>query len=111
MAILLSVPGVEATEEEKLGFPLAEQLNELLSARCRTSTESSWAASKASNQKRKLWEFILSVLTRNDLPKRLIHAEVHQMALCGHDGQIRRQSIRARSQEDEGEDQEVEAAR
>lgn len=30
MAILLSVPGIEATEEEKLGFPLAEQLNELL---------------------------------------------------------------------------------
>ncbi len=31
VAILLSVPGVEATEEEeKLGFPLAEQLNELL---------------------------------------------------------------------------------
>jgi hypothetical protein len=31
VAILLSVPGIEATEEEeKLGFPLAEQLNELL---------------------------------------------------------------------------------
>lgn len=31
VAILLSVPGIEATEEEeKLGFPLVEQLNELL---------------------------------------------------------------------------------
>jgi hypothetical protein len=72
VAILLSVPGIEATEEEKLGFPLAEKLNELLVSKMQDfNGEFLGSIESLVPEKKGPSQFISSAPMPSDLPKRL----------------------------------------